>query len=334
LFLGKLCVGHKCSFDFVGLGDLSYLSLPLLTPSLLHLRVESKGANKGLEDEINFTRLQVLGDFNNAEIYVTYDNDDFISHLDPSEFKAAIYVYFYAPETVAPLYEYIQNGGRVMFLYYGMRDDHAIKVEEYFGVRIVENGRVYHDPLIYPASLLPDWLSGIVVGVADSESQNLRHQATLFHALGLESEGVMVNEGGDIVRFTGSMMGGRLVFWPLGESYPNSGHGDIVERVFFDDFNIHNFQNEQASINMLNYLLERPLSLALSTNFPAGVNETMKPILPLSLKSDQKPLDMKLVKMKPKISWHISQITWGWIALLGLLNIFQYMIPKTIGGQQ
>jgi len=56
LFLGKLCVGHivpmflrdKCSFDFAGLGDLSYLSLPLLTALSLHLRVEPKKKIKSI----------------------------------------------------------------------------------------------------------------------------------------------------------------------------------------------------------------------------------------------------------------------------------------------
>jgi hypothetical protein len=214
-----------------------------------------------------FTKLSGLAFENNIDLTIHDSRSDFLDALESPGVKAAIYENAVPnPDVLNPLYVFAKNGGHVLMLYqYGWHEHNDI-LQDLFGISVAVEYviRVDSQNLRYPDGMNPSWLRGLSIGFTSPYDKSTIRSYLLTTKEG-EKTYVSSQENGEnrlmVIHY--QLGDGEVIFWPQGyavssvtpnwnsESY--YGH----PRGFLNDASIDLYDNKNAALAMLQYLLER-----------------------------------------------------------------------------
>jgi len=206
--------------------------------------------NAGIE---TLSKLVGLGFRDGVEVQVFSNEEEYLVALDEADVRGALYAGTgYSAAALRELSNFANNGGRVLFFYDGDWLQQNDLLQDRFGVSLViERVKEVKDQLIFDQAMLPDWASGLEVGV----SRTGQEQYITAHAISAQDPdqaGYLISDETNKERLLYlSTMDGRVAFFPRTYLFENL----INEyQYFFDDANIDFYDNEQAARGMLNFL--------------------------------------------------------------------------------
>lgn len=202
------------------------------------------------------SKLAGLAFVNGINLSVFPYDDEFLAQLQQPDVAAAIYSAV-SPnvEVLLALRNLADAGGRVLLIYGAHGDwlDQNKLIQELFNVSIVEEGvKAEPDTLLYPSSMLPAWLRNYRVGVAQNNFVERIFGYLVSPASGGERGYLVSDESGSERLLYYSAPNERVAFWPYIWA---QGSSIYVAEYFFDDENIDYFDNEEAALTLLRYLL-------------------------------------------------------------------------------
>jgi len=203
----------------------------------------------------NLTKLSAAAYVNGYTVAVIDDQGAFLSELDKSDVAAAIYVGQVASDPgLRKLYDFVQEGGRILLMYDGSWLDRNALLQELYGVSLAaEKIEIQtRSSFLYRQSVLPPWLQAYSIGIP-----SLSNDLTAFFRVYLAVPPTWPGERGTA---PGENAHARLLyyanptatvtFWPL----PLGGRYERTP-LFFNDENIDYFDNEAAAIALLRHMM-------------------------------------------------------------------------------
>jgi hypothetical protein len=212
-----------------------------------------------------YTKLESLAFVNGIDLMLIPVHMQFLSEeLEQEDVAAVIYGDdVLEGDILAALEAFVRrDGGHVLFLYSFGWERQNKALQDLLGVSMADEWiKKSDDFLIYDSSLLPPWMEGLRVGFTDEYD---RLGLRLYIVTPADGEkGYMRSEesGEERLMYLSYRLGnGRVTFWPCGYGWISSTQDRAywgTPSDFMMDRSIDLFDNEQATLSMLNFLLGR-----------------------------------------------------------------------------
>lgn len=201
------------------------------------------------------TKLAAVAYANGFKVTIFEDQAAFLADLDKPEVVAAIYGGQVASDPgLRKLYDFSQQGGRILLMYDGSWIGSNTALQELFGVSLAaEQIDVQaHSSFYYKTTVLPTWMDAYSVGIPSLEN-DLTAYFRVFLVVPSTwpgERGTAVGENSNTRLLYYANPTGTVTFWPL----PLGGDYEFTP-LFFNDGNIDYFDNEAAAMAMLQYAL-------------------------------------------------------------------------------
>ncbi len=201
--------------------------------------------------EDNLNELDGLAFVNGFDLSIFTGKYDFQEELATGEnIVAAIYAGYPESSVLETMATFVENGGRLLITYNEDWTDHAEQLQDQFGVVVVDEETESNlGILVYTDVVAPSWMNGLQIGV-ENDNQDFNFNAYLMTPL----------SGGEIISImNASGERERLMYFSTPDRsltfMPSVVDGSGFPHYPFDDDYFEQFDNEQATLAMLEFLM-------------------------------------------------------------------------------
>jgi hypothetical protein len=203
------------------------------------------------------TKLAAAAYADGLKVTIFEDQAPFLADLKKPDVAAAIYGGQLASDPgLRELYDFVQDGGRILLMYDGSWIERNAALQGLFGVSLAAEkiDIQSHSSFHYKPSVLPAWLDQYSVGIPSLDNDLIAFFRVFLVVPSTwpGERGTAVGENANTRLLYYSNPTGTVIFWPL----PLGGNYEFTP-LFFSDENIDYFDNEIAALAVLEHLLGR-----------------------------------------------------------------------------